>query len=68
MTDNLSRREETDDNTILMVTAVEAYWIDQVRGLVQTDNYYQELNTKWEEGTLDLKGVSEKRWYLLLLA
>jgi len=49
----LSRIEESEANVLLMVTAVESDWVEQVKAMVQTDDYFQSLNTKWEAGTLD---------------
>jgi len=40
-------------NVLLMVTAAESDWVEQVKAMVQTDDYFQNLNTKWETGTPD---------------
>ena len=58
--DGLSRREEANESNFLMITAVETDWVDQVRTRVQTDDYFHNINTKWEQGTLDPK-VYHKR-------
>jgi len=42
----LSRRDETDANIRLMITAVESDWIEHVKTVVQTDGYFQDLNNK----------------------
>jgi len=46
----LSRNGEDPGISLMMVTAVESNWVEQVRQLVQTDPYFIELNSKWESG------------------
>ena len=43
---SLSRRDEADENALLIVIVVESDWVDQVRAMVQADSYFQKLNTK----------------------
>jgi len=43
-----------------MISAVEPDWIEQVRVLVQTDDYFQDLKTKWDAGILDPKVYQQK--------
>ena len=37
---------ETDESTLLVVIAMEADWIDQVRSMLNTDEYFKDLNTQ----------------------
>ena len=50
---SLSRRGETEDGGLLAISAVETDWIDQIREMVQTDKFFQELKSKWDAGSLD---------------
>jgi len=58
--DTLSRRDEIDVDVLLMVTAVESDGVKQVKTMVQTDGYFQELNTKWETSILDPRVYQKK--------
>jgi len=48
--DSLSRKGDDDEKVLLMITAVNSSWIEQVKTMVQNDKYFQELNARWEAG------------------
>ena len=49
--DSLSKKEESDEVSPLLVTTVEYDWIEQVRSMVIVDEYFNDLNSKWEAGS-----------------
>lgn len=59
-TDNLSRRDEAERrdevevSTLLVVTTVESDWVERVRTMVKTEEYFQEFKTKGEAARLAL--------------
>ena len=48
--DSLSRNLETEEASTLVVTAVEMDWLDQLRSMVTTEEFFKDLNAKWEAG------------------
>ena len=58
--DSLSRNLETEEASTLVVTAVEMDWLDQLRSMVTTEEFFKDLNAKWEAGTLN-PGEYQKR-------
>ena len=55
---------ETDESTLLVVIAMEADWIDQVRSMLNTDEYFKDLNTQWAAGKLNPMCIGKKSFLL----
>ena len=47
----------------MVITAIESDWFDQVNEMVEEDNYFKELNAKWEEGTLNPGFIKKRETY-----
>jgi len=52
--DSLPRKEE-EETTVLMITAVSSDWLEQLKSMVRSDEFFKELDRKWETGTLDVE-------------
>jgi len=51
--DSLSRRDEVDSFSLLTVVAVESNWINQVKEMVNSDDYFEDIQSKLNSGKLD---------------
>ena len=51
--DCLSRRGEPEEGSSLVITAVEADWIEQIRDIINSDEFLIELKARWDAGNLD---------------
>jgi len=58
--DGLSRRDEVDSPSLLTVVAVESDWIQQVREMVISDNYFEDIKIKLDGGKLDPRLYQKK--------
>ena len=65
--DSLSRKADNDEAFPLIITVVESDWLRQLRSMVDSDMFFQNLNNEWEGGsTLDL-GKYQKRGYYFII-
>jgi len=52
--DSLSRRNEVSDTPALLeISVVETDWIDLVKKMVNTDVFFSDLESRWNDGLLD---------------
>jgi len=65
-TDSLSKKVDTDETSILIITKVESDWLVQLKAMIGANEFFQDLNSKWETGSLDFDKY-EKRGGLFLL-
>ena len=58
--DSLSRKAYVEESTVLMITSLESDWLGQLRTMVDTEGFFVELNSKWEDGKLDPSKYQKK--------
>jgi len=59
-TDSLSRKEDDEGTFVLTIIIVKTDYLGQLKAMIDSDVYFQGLNSKLEDGTLDLSKYQKR--------